>query len=84
MEELLAKVMGVESVKLGKTGLAVSGWWGEGTPYRDLAGDSRPGARPWCTPTGDRSTRRGPSGTASAPPACSARWAGSRRLSTTR
>ena len=33
-------------------------------------GDSRPGARPWCTPTGDRSTRRGPSGTASAPPAC--------------
>ena len=30
------------------------------------------------------STRRGPSGTASAPPACSARWAGSRRLSTTR
>ena len=37
MEELLANVMGVESVKLGNTGLTVSGWWGEGTPYRDLA-----------------------------------------------
>ena len=35
-------------------------------------------------PLNPSSTRRGPSGTASAPPACSARWAGSRRLSTTR